>query len=998
MLAVKAANDYLLYQDTTWLGLLIGLSFAIAAIAWYRLAREKRAAEKLIQEQKLQLDTAINNMTQGLNLVDASGRLVLCNDRYLQMYGLSRDAALVGSTVRDLVTRRVAAGTFFATDPEQYISDVKVSMAARTPNTATRPMADGRIITVISRPIANGGWVVTHEDVTERHRLLQAHEKTEERLRVQTVQFTTALENMSQGLLLFDADKRIVLCNHRYIEMYGLSPDVVKPGLGFHELIQHRKDQGTFVGDVDKYCDDLYSGLAAGEAVGLIVGLPNGRSIQILNEPVGGGWVATHEDVTERQRLLRELEQSERLLRRQKLELDGALENMCQGLCMYDADGRMVLFNRRYVEMMAMPADYLQDLPLVELLRARKARGDFDGNPEEFYADILSRVRGGGITKITRSIRGRDLRVVDQPMAGGGWIATFEDITDQLELERESDRTRRILELIIDNVPTTIFLKNAGDGRYVLINRAGEKLWGFSREEALGKTAGEVFPPDEAAIIAARDAKLLQTGDPSFDEREITVASGGTRSIHARRMLVQDTEGKSTYVLGVIDDITERKLADARIAHLAHYDALTDLPNRLLLRERLEYELAYVRRGGKLAVLYIDLDHFKGVNDTLGHTAGDELLKAVAARLRGCLRDTDTVARLGGDEFAIVQAPLKRAPEAAKLAQRLRDAVVQSPFEINGHQVVVDLSIGIALAPNDGREVDQLLKNADMALYGAKAEGRGTYRYFESAMDARMKRRRQLETDLRSALTRGEFELHYQPLVRVADNEIGGWEALLRWRHPQRGLVPADEFIPVAEETGLIIPIGDWVLRQACIDAATWRDDIKVAVNLSAAQFRSQALLQTVIGSLAASGLNANRLELEITESVLMHSNETTLRTLHQLRELGIRVAMDDFGTRYSSLSYLRSFPFDKIKIDRSFVHDLLLSVDSSKIVEAMVWLAHNLNMTVTAEGVESEEQLIVLREMGCNEMQGYLFGKPIPADEVLLLASPSRARLKRAG
>jgi diguanylate cyclase (GGDEF)-like protein len=462
-------------------------------------------------------------------------------------------------------------------------------------------------------------------------------------------------------------------------------------------------------------------------------------------------------------------------------------------------------------------------------------------------------------------------------------------------------------------------------------------------------------------------------------------------------LIIHDPDGKSRYLLGVLEDITEQKQAAARIAHLAHYDALTDLPNRVLLRERLEHELTYAGRGAQLAVLYLDLDHFKGINDTLGHSPGDILLKAVAGQLRSCLRPSDMIARLGGDEFAIVQAPLEHPRDAATLAQRLREAVTQTCYDIDGHQVVIDLSIGIALSPTDGTDVDQLLKSADLALYGAKSDGRGTFRYFQPEMDARMKKRRSLEIDLRKALVGRQFELHYQPVVNLRTDEISCCEALLRWLHPERGLISPADFIPVAEETGLIIPIGEWVLRQACTDAAKWRNDIKVAVNLSPAQFRNQALLQVVIGSLAASGLSPGRLELEITESVLLQKNDKTLEMLHELRGMGVRIAMDDFGTGYSSLSYLRSFPFDKIKIDQSFIRDLLSSSDSPKIVESVIRLARSLNMAVTAEGVELKQQLDVLREMDCTEMQGFLFSTPRPVEEILPLVAEKPKDVRRS-
>ncbi len=433
------------------------------------------------------------------------------------------------------------------------------------------------------------------------------------------------------------------------------------------------------------------------------------------------------------------------------------------------------------------------------------------------------------------------------------------------------------------------------------------------------------------------------------------------------------------------EDVTARRLAEVQIAHMAHHDALTNLPNRVLLRERLEEALAHVRRGGQLAVLYLDLDHFKSINDTLGHGVGDELLKVVADRLRECVREADTVARLGGDEFAIIHAGLEQPSDAAMLASRIRDALTR-PYELQGHCVPADVSIGISIAPHDGCDPDQLLKNADMALYRSKADGRGTFRFFEPAMDEQVKARRTLELDLRSAVINGEFELHYQPVVNLERGEISACEALLRWHHPSRGMVPPDEFIPVAEETGLINPIGEWVLRQACMEAATWPNDIAVAVNLSPVQVKNQNLAQLVVQALAASGLPARRLEIEITEAVLLQHNEATLATLHQLRNLGVHIAMDDFGTGYSSLSYLRSFPFDKIKIDRSFISDITEKDESGAIVQAVTSLASHLNIATTAEGVETQAQLEIVQTLGCTEMQGYLYSRPLPAREVVRL------------
>jgi diguanylate cyclase (GGDEF)-like protein len=553
-------------------------------------------------------------------------------------------------------------------------------------------------------------------------------------------------------------------------------------------------------------------------------------------------------------------------LRQQKVLLDAALENMSQGLCMFDADGCAILFNERYIQMMRSSAASLKGQCLLDLFRQRKASGEFAGDPEEFFAQVMADIRAGKTsTKIVQTGMGRVLRVIEQPMDGGGWVATFEDITD----------------------------------------------W---------------------------------------------------------------------------------QNAQAQISHMARHDALTNLPNRTLFREQLEQALRHAKRNDHIAVLCLDLDHFKSINDSLGHPIGDDLLKDVAVRLTDCVREEDTVCRLGGDEFAIVQVSSDPQSSPTNLASRLIE-VVGAPYEIQGHQIAIGVSIGIAVTPDDGGDPDQLLKNADLALYRAKEDGRGIFHFFEIGMDARAQARRLLEVDLRGALVRSEFLVYYQPIHDLKANRVVGFEALVRWNHPLRGMIAPLNFIPLAEETGLIVPLGDWVLRTACTDAAGWSQDVCVAVNLSPAQFRSRNLVPSVVSALAVSGLAACRLELEITESVLLQDSDVTLATLHKLRALGVRISMDDFGTGYSSLSYLRSFPFDKIKIDRSFVSELARD-DSMAIVRAVTGLGKSLGISTTAEGVETNEQLALLRLEGCTEVQGYLFSPPRPAEDVESMLSTGRPRI----
>ncbi len=430
--------------------------------------------------------------------------------------------------------------------------------------------------------------------------------------------------------------------------------------------------------------------------------------------------------------------------------------------------------------------------------------------------------------------------------------------------------------------------------------------------------------------------------------------------------------------LMLIVALHQRESAEQHIRYAAHHDALTKLPNRALFREKLEGALAHARPGEHLALLYLDLDGFKTVNDTLGHPVGDALLQAVAGRLKARTRNVDIVARLGGDEFAVVRAPIESPAEAADFAERII-ALLDEPFAVDDHQIVIGTSVGIAFSPQDGTDPDQLLKNADLALYRAKQDGRGVYRMFQQDMDAQMQARRVLEIDLRTALGGSQLELFYQPLIGLRVQAVVGFEALLRWRHPSKGLVPPDLFIPLAEEIGAIVPIGEWALLTACTAAAGWPDDLKVAVNLSPVQFKSNNLVAAVRAALSCSGLSPSRLELEITETVMLKDTATTLATLHELHALGVSIAMDDFGTGYSSLGYLHRFPFDRIKIDQSFVRELGRQRDCDAIVRAVTALSRALGMETTAEGVETVEQLRALAQAGCSVVQGYLFSRPVP-------------------
>jgi diguanylate cyclase (GGDEF)-like protein/PAS domain S-box-containing protein len=563
-------------------------------------------------------------------------------------------------------------------------------------------------------------------------------------------------------------------------------------------------------------------------------------------------------------------------------------------------------------------------------------------------------------------------------------------ISDVTALKRREASFR----LLFDNNPMPMWVFDAETTGFLSVNDAAVQHYGYSRATFLGMKLQEIWPEDEWVS----HTEALQRAGETFhsgrhwrhlkaDGSEIQVLTFGRRV---------SFEGRDGYLVAVVD-ITERRKAEARIAYMAHHDGLTNLPNRELYQDRLREALERSEGGkGRVAVLCVDLDLFKNVNDSFGHPMGDRLLRLVADRLRSQARGNNLVARLGGDEFAVILASDVSPNEASDFASRLIK-ILSACYEIDGIEVVIGASIGIALSPGDGETTEELMRNADMALYRAKSDGGGVHRFFEREMDRQAQKRRDMELDLRRAFANGEFELHYQPLVDITADRISGFESLLRWRHPEKGMISPGDFIPIAEDIGLIGPLGEWVLREACAEAVKWPEDVKVAVNLSPVQFRSRNLVQVVVSALANSGLSPKRLELEITESLFLAETEANLAILHQLRELGISISMDDFGTGYSSLSYLRSFPFDKIKIDRSFVKDLAQRSDCVAIVRAISGLGRSLNITTTAEGVETMDQLTWLRAEGCNEVQGFLFSAAKPAAEVEALLSRFGRRASQA-
>jgi len=789
--------------------------------------------------------------------------------------------------------------------------------------------------------------------------------------------FGSALNSLSHGVVMTDAKGRIIYCNDRYLEIYGLVRSDLSPGMTGPQLLELRVKRGTLESVADFF-------KRAARPEGLITELPNGRSILTRYFALpNGSSITTHEDCSEQRKLSRQLASTTQFL-------ESVLDQVpvCVAAKSIE-DGRYIFANRAFERFSRFPRERIVGKRAEEIFRPDTAAGIE-------AADKAALLSADGHYRSELVVeRGTEKRVLasnrviarDENGRPEFLIALFDDITERQSLSQELENTKKFLELVVDNIPVSLIVENVNDGRYLLANRSAEAILNRRREDATGLTAADIFNPREAKLIIARDEAAIKKRGLLTEEHPISTKDG-LRLFLTRRMTVLDDAGQPQYLIKTHEDVTDRRQTESRMAHMAYHDGLTDLPNRAAFLQALAQMIeACAGTSEEFAVLSVDLDGLKEINDVFGHAVGDKLLIEVARRLQTAARG-GVVARLSGDEFGLIIDG--KQPEAGKaLAQQLAEALAHE-FPIDGKSVRTGVTTGISVFPHNGADAASLLANAGAALFRAKAKSRGTISVYEPEMDQQIRDRRVLHQDLSLAIKNGELSLHYQPQAvarsSVAGCEFIGFEALARWQHPVRGFVPPGEFIPLAEESGLIVEMGEWILREACREAASWKVPLQVAVNLSPAQFTHGDLVGLVHSILLETGLAPDRLELEITEGVLIEDFDRGLALLRRLKTLGVRISMDDFGSGYSSLSYLQAFPFDKIKIDRAFVINLGRNPQSAAIVRAVIDLGHALEMSIVAEGVETQDQLRFLADEGCDAVQGYFIGKPLP---ILQYAAP---------
>ncbi|MGD1016574.1 MAG: EAL domain-containing protein [Roseiarcus sp.] len=860
---------------------------------------------------------------------------------------------------------------------------------------------------------------------SESHNLIAGDQQTTiAQLQAKAQRYQTAIDSIGQGVCFFDGEGRLILSNRRYAEIYRLAPERIRPGMTLREIVELRVAAGTCATAADDYLSVYASNNPGNEPRTWSITLGDGRNVQIRHQPMtDGGWVSEHEDNAE--------SQEKRAIADERLSLQALIDWLPDNLWVKDVKSRFVISNRATATRIGLPgpADLIgkSDLELLPAEIAKKFFADEQeiirtGKPMVDIEEYVFDESGGktwilttkvplrndhneifGVAGMSRDISERKL--ADDLRDGQGQI--LELIARNAPLEDVLDRLMRLVESQLTGIFGSVLLVD-DDGTRLRLGAAP------SLPEAYVKAIdGLRIGPNMGSCGAAayrREPVIVAdtVTDPLWTDYRDLAATHGLRSCWSTPILSNRGEALGVFAMYSMSvrepspvemrlvDITthmagiaiERKRAEDRIQFMANHDALTGLPNRTLLNDRLSQALFYAQRYQRwVTVAFVDLDNFKNINDSLGHNAGDELLKAVAKRMVACLRATDTVVRIGGDEFVILLFDQPKSAQLVSATLQKIQAAISEPVVIEGHTLRVTSSFGVANYPDDGTDADTLLANADAAMYRAKEMGRDNFRFYTPELNARVHERFLLQEELRNAVARGEFVLHYQPQVDLRTGRVFAVEALIRWNRPSVGMLSPIDFIPLAEVTGLIVPIGDWVLHEACRQNKAWQDaglpPMTVCVNVSARQFWDKSLVARVVSALRKSGLDARYLELEITESLIMLDVDQAVDTMAALQRLGVHLSIDDFGTGYSSLSALKNFPVSRLKIDKTFIHDLASNDNDKAVASAVISLGKKLNLRVIAEGVETDEQLAFLRENNCDEMQGYHFSKPVAAKEL---------------
>jgi diguanylate cyclase (GGDEF)-like protein/PAS domain S-box-containing protein len=932
-------------------------------------------------EGSVPLHLALNNISQGVCFFDGAHRLIICNDRYIEMYRLPPARVRPGVLLQEIVDLRFEAGSFPDMTREQYLAWRESIVTSNKASDTTVELKDGRVFEIRHRPMPNGGWVATHEDITEQRRREES--------------FRLLFDSNPMPMWLIDLETLGFLAvNDAAVAHYGYTREA---------FAQMRAPELRFAGDQESsnrflLTGEMSQGLrvwrhrkASGEAILVSI---YARNLQYAGRAAR---LCTVLDVTERTR-------SEDKLLEQKVQIDTAVNNMSQGLLMFDAAGRLVLCNRRYMEMYSLSPEVVKPgCTLRQLVEHRRELGLFTGNPEEYCRGILESVAQGDSSTLTTELAdGRSVEVINRPMPGGGWVVTHEDVTErkraEMRIARESNEHRRLFEMSQD-----IIIVTDRRGIVLRVSPILKSILGYGPEEWIGASAARFVHPDDLdetrkEMRLARKGQHTRNCETRYlhkDGRIVTLAWSGVWS-----------EPEQMHFF-TCRDVSERRIIDEKLKYLAHYDQLTGLPNRASLlndlNEQLDAKASCDRRPTAIAM--IDLDGFKDVNDTLGHSIGDQLLQEVARRMSDAVGNA-RIYRLGGDEFVVLLAGCGDPRSIAQLVDAVVMRVGES-FVISNHRLFIGASAGIAMAPADGSNVEELISNADLALYDAKANGGRGYRLFQPTMRARAQARRELDMELRRAWSDNEFVLYYQPQVRLSDGAVVGAEALLRWRHPQQGILAPGAFIDALADSPVVLEVGRWILHTACQRAVSWRAKgiapLRIGVNLFPAQFTAKTLLQDVETALLESSLPPDALEIEITENIALAQDDTVLAPLRSLRAKGVNFAFDDFGTGYASLSFLARYPLTRLKIDQSFVRKIADSFTprDTAIIRSIIVMAHNLGLEVIAEGVETPAQAAFLLGEKCDEVQGYLYARPLPAAEfedfLLSNAQTVRGRATRA-